>query len=213
LLDQTLKPERIFLCVPAEYHRKFSGFAEVPSSLSRYGERLAIVRCRKDHGPGTKLVGALDFVPRHANSLLVLADDDVVYQNYMLEVFADTYLMHRAAGSFYVRRYKGIDVGYGSNGFAIPTTCLDGVRSFYRKIQNNQHVLLVDDLWISFYLHLCGIPIMNLANYTRGRGHIYRVYNDAHPLSRERGAFSRSKCMSEARAFLASIQAADPAGN
>ena len=68
---QTSTPERIFLCVPTRYER-YSGAVEIPESLSRFGKRLQIVSCPEDYGPGTKLLGSENLVPRDPNSLLIL---------------------------------------------------------------------------------------------------------------------------------------------
>jgi len=205
LVMQTLMPERIFLCVPTRYER-YGGSVEIPESLSRFGKRLQIVSCPEDYGPGTKVLGSENLVPRDPNSLLILVDDDVVYQDYMLEVFANEFVERpHQSSSFCVSSYKGIDVGHGVDGFAIPASCLDGMKRFYQKIQKFDHVRLVDDLWISYYLRLQGVRISNLANYVRGRGVIYKVYNDSGALIRYSGEFSRRNCMKRARQSLREV--------
>lgn len=204
LLAQTLKPEKVFLCVPSTYKR-FGVAANIPESLGQYGDRLQIVRCREDYGPGTKLLGSVDLVPRQPNCLMTLVDDDVVYKDYMLEVFANAYRKQpQHSFSFHVSShwYQRDRVGYGVTGLALPATCLDGIWPFYRKIQNNEYVFFIDDLWISYFLHVSGIPLVSLAKFVRGRGRIFKIYNDADALERLRGEFSRRKCMAQGRKFL-----------
>lgn len=202
LVRQTVRPEKIFLCVPERY-RRYEAVAQIPEALSRYGDQLQIVRCAEDYGPGTKLMGAQGLVRRDSGALLVLVDDDVTYHDYMLEVFAAEFVARPLqSSSFCVARYKGVDVGHGVDGFAIPAACLAGVEDFYRRIDKLDHVRLVDDLWISYFLRLQGVGIGNLANFVRGRGLIYTVYNDADALIRTHGEFSRANCMRRARQSL-----------
>lgn len=202
LLGQTLKPERIFLCVPQIYKR-FGIAASIPQMLDRYGGSLQVVHCPQDYGPGTKLLAALPFVPRDPDCLLVLVDDDVVYKNYMLETFATAYGRDSSRGySFWVYRYRGVSVGQGVDGFAVPASCFDDVWSFYGKIQHNEYVFFVDDLWISFFLHIKGVPVSNVAGSMRERGRIYKIYNDADALCVQRPPFTSRRCMTRAGKFL-----------
>ena len=83
LLKQTKKPDKIFINVPYKYKR-FSETIEDDQIPKFNSSIIEITRC-EDCGPGTKLLGSLDKFDK--NSLLILADDDHIYEDYMIEKF------------------------------------------------------------------------------------------------------------------------------
>jgi len=151
LLRQTKKPDKIFINIPNKY-RRFDDTIE-DSQIPKFpDDRVEITRC-EDCGPGTKLLGSLDKLKK--NSLLILADDDHIYENYMIEKFY--YFYSKApnnAYSFYVHPLGNFGVGQGADGFAINTNHLEGIKIFYDKIvKDYQELFLYDDLWISYFLY------------------------------------------------------------
>ena len=151
LLRQTKKPDKIFINIPNKY-RRFDDTIE-DSQIPKFSDdRVEITRC-EDCGPGTKLLGSLDKLKK--NSLLILADDDHIYENYMIEKFY--YFYSKApnnAYSFYVHPLGNFGVGQGADGFAINTNHLEGIKIFYDKIvKDYQELFLYDDLWISYFLY------------------------------------------------------------
>ena len=151
LLKQTKKPDKIFINIPNKYKR----FDEMvnDNQIPKFSDsRVEVTRC-EDCGPGTKLLGSLDKLNK--NSLLILADDDHIYEDYMIEKFY--YFYSKApnnAYSFYVHPLGNLGVGQGADGFAINTNHLDGIEIFYDKIvKNYKELFLYDDLWISYFLY------------------------------------------------------------
>ena len=128
LLKQTRKPDKIFINIPTKYRR----FEEIIENdhIPRFDDlTVEITRC-EDFGPGTKLLGSLGKFKK--DSLVVLADDDHIYEDYMIEKF--NYFYSRApenAYSFYVHPLKNFGVGQGADGFAINSNFLKGVDRFY----------------------------------------------------------------------------------
>jgi hypothetical protein len=106
-----------------------------------------------DCGPATKLLGSLDKLEK--NSLVILFDDDHVYENYMIEKFF--YFYSKAPNnsySFYVHPLGNFGIGQGADGFAINTNFLDGIKNFYNKVvKDYKELFLHDDLWISYFLY------------------------------------------------------------
>ncbi len=151
LLKQTTKPDKIFINIPYKYER-FKEIIEENQIPKFNSEIIEITRCQ-DCGPGTKLLGSLDKMKK--NSLLILADDDHIYENYMIEKFF--YFYSKApdnAYSFYVHPLGNFGIGQGADGFAINTNNLMGVKSFYNKIvKDYRELFLYDDLWISYFLY------------------------------------------------------------
>ena len=150
LLKQTRKPDKIFINIPLKYKR-FSETIE-DSQIPKFNSSdVEITRC-EDCGPGTKLLGSLNKFEK--DSLIILVDDDHVYEDYMIEKFF--YFYSKApnnAYSFYVHPLGNFGVGQGADGFAINSNFLDGVRKFYDEVvKTNKDLFIHDDLWISFFL-------------------------------------------------------------
>ena len=151
LLNQTRKPDKIFINIPFKYKR-FSE-AIVDNQIPKFDNNVVeITRC-EDYGPGTKLLGSLNKLQK--DSLLILADDDHTYEDYMIEKFF--YFYSKApnnAYSFYVHPLGNFGVGQGADGFAINTNHLKGIRTFYDKVvKDYKELFLYDDLWISYFLN------------------------------------------------------------
>ena len=151
LLNQSKKPDKIFINIPFKYNRFNETIKddEIPKFDSSVVE---ITRC-EDYGPATKLLGSLDKLEK--NSLVILFDDDHVYENYMVEKFS--YFYSKApnnAYSFYVHPLGKFGIGQGADGFGINTNFLDGIKIFYNKVvKDYKELFLYDDLWISYFLY------------------------------------------------------------
>ena len=151
LLNQSKKPDKIFINIPFKYRRFNETIKddEIPKFDSSVVE---ITRC-EDYGPATKLLGSLDKLEK--NSLVILFDDDHVYENYMVEKFS--YFYSKApnnAYSFYVHPLGKFGIGQGADGFGINTNFLDGIKNFYNKVvKDYKELFLYDDLWISYFLY------------------------------------------------------------
>ena len=151
LLNQTQKPDKIFINIPFQYKR----FKETLSDneIPKFdNEIVEITRC-EDCGPGTKLLGSLSKLEK--NSLLILADDDHIYEDYMIEKFFYFYnKLPNNAYSFYVHPLGNFGIGQGADGFAINTNHLTGIDNFYNKVvKDYKELFLYDDLWISYFLY------------------------------------------------------------
>ena len=150
ILNQTLKPDKVFINIPLKY-RRFEEIIKDDQIPNFKDSRVEITRC-EDCGPGTKLLGSLHKMEK--DSLLVLADDDNFYENYMIEKF---YYFYKTAPenaySFYVHPLDNFPIGQGADGFAINTNSLKGIKVFYDKVvKDYKELFLYDDLWISYFL-------------------------------------------------------------
>ncbi len=161
LLKQTLKPDKIFVNIPTKFKRFKETIEE--SQIPNFNNRIVeITRC-EDYGPGTKLLGSLNKLKE--DSLVILADDDHIYKDYMIEQFHHYYLKapHNAY-SFYVHPLKNFGVGQGADGFAINTNYLSGINKFYYEVvEKNRDLFIHDDLWTSFFLfYIKKVKILSL---------------------------------------------------
>ena len=151
LLNQTQKPDKIFINIPLKYKR----FSEtiLSEQIPKFSSNIVEVTRCEDCGPGTKLLGSLNKLEK--NSLLILADDDHIYKDYMIEKFFYFYNKDsNNAYSFYVYPLENSPVGQGADGFAINTNHLEGIENFYKKIvKDYKELFLNDDVWISYFLY------------------------------------------------------------
>ena len=151
MLKQTRKPDKIFINIPKKYKR-FSETIDNEQIPKFEDNSVEISRC-EDYGPGTKLLGSLNKFEK--NSLVILVDDDHVYENYMIEKFF--YFYSKApnnAYSFYVHPLGNFGIGQGADGFAINTNHLAGIDNFYNEVvKDYKELFLYDDLWISYFLY------------------------------------------------------------
>ena len=151
LLNQTQKPDKIFINIPLKYKR----FNEIidDDQIPKFDDKIIeITRC-EDYGPGTKLLGSLNKLEK--NSLIILADDDNIYEDYMIEKFYHYYsIAPENAYSFYVHPLGNFGIGQGADGFAINTNHLKGIKKFYDiVVKDYKELFLYDDLWISYFLY------------------------------------------------------------
>ena len=150
LLNQTRKPDKIFVNIPYKYKR----FRETieDNQIPKFDDNIVEVTRCEDCGPGTKLLGSLNKLEK--NSLLILADDDHAYEDYMIEKFFYFYSKGpNNAYSFYVHPLGNFGIGQGADGFAINTNHLKGIKIFYDKVvKDYEELFLYDDLWISYFL-------------------------------------------------------------
>ena len=151
LLKQTKKPDKIFVNIP----HKFKRFNEIieETQIPKFNSSIVEVTRCEDYGPGTKLLGSLNKLEE--DSLLILADDDHTYKDYMIEKFF--YFYSKApnnAYSFFVYPLENFPVGQGADGFAINTNHLKGIKTFYQKVvKDYKELFLNDDVWISYFLY------------------------------------------------------------
>ena len=151
LLKQSIKPNKIFINIPFKYNRFSETINESQLPIFK-DDCIEITRC-EDCGPGTKLLGSIDKLKK--NSLIILADDDNIYENYMIEKFNYYYsIAPQNSYSFYVHPLGNFPIGQGADGFAINTNNLNGIKKFYDTVvKNYKELFLYDDLWISYFLY------------------------------------------------------------
>jgi len=149
--SQIKKPQKIFLNIPLKYKRYPDSKFDI-SQLEKIFENLKIIRC-KDYGPGTKLLGSLEYLMDY--DYVVLIDDDHIYNKDMLNIFNKEALKDLdKAYSFCVYNVEDCKVGQGADGFMINTDFLKEILDFFNKfVLNNKKLFLNDDLWISIYLN------------------------------------------------------------
>ena len=210
LLNQTKKPDKIFINIPNKYKR----FKEIIKNeeIPKFNDSsVQITRC-EDYGPGTKLLGSIDQINK--DSLVILADDDHIYQDYMIEKFY--YYYSKApenAYSFYVHPLKNFGVGQGADGFAINSNLLNGVEKFYNEVvKTNDDLFIHDDLWTSFFLFFVKkVKILSLQsqlkiNKNNQRSLIYTKYSQDNGLIESYGKNINEAVLNRDKIALKSLE-------
>lgn len=200
LRAQTRPPDRILVCVPARSVREGRVYT-LPGWLAAPPPGVELVRCETDSGPGTKLLGCLPHVG--ADACLIVVDDDMVYEPFLIERLADAQLRRRDASfSFHVFRFGRFRCGQGADGFSFWTPNLAGIQAFAAGALASRHLFVVDDYWISVFLQTRGIPVISLEPTLYPRGPVWTRTHADHQLSRLEGDLRRGQALREGTRFL-----------
>ena len=170
LFQQTVAPAMVVLHIPKTYTMRFGGQVVADSDRDRLKTQfpsLVIHEVEHDHGPGTKLLGLFSYPGWERgkdDTFIVLVDDDLLYHPCMLEWFEAYKEKHpdMNAASFYVYPVGFLFVGQGADGFMIRAHVLEDFLSYYDRIKDLDYVLYHDDIYLSYYLYLRGVPLYRL---------------------------------------------------
>ncbi len=179
IISQKQKPDKIFVNIPLKYKR----FKEIidNSQIEKLGTGIVEVTRCEDYGPATKLLGSLEKIKE--NSLIILVDDDHIYEDYMIEKFYEYYsYAPENAYSFYVHPLNDFGIGQGADGFAINSNHLKGIKNFYEEVvKTNHNIFIHDDLWISFFLfYLKKTKILSLRSHLKKHNNEFELIYRKH---------------------------------
>ena len=168
LLNGELVPDRILVLRSDFSEREKSGYV-VPDFLidEEYCRGIIELKATRDLGPGTKILGALEYLEE--NCYLVLADDDVSYHpRFLADIVNAQAARPDCSFSYYTYRAGGLTLGQGCDGFSFYSPNLRGIKNFAEKYVVGTTVLYHDDLWISFFLFSNGIKIKTVPTPVHG---------------------------------------------
>jgi len=180
IMKQTFLPDKIFLNIPLKYKRfpeETISELEINALQEKYKTFLQINRVTMDYGPGTKLVGTLPYINFNSDGILILIDDDVSYNNYVIENIVKQYqcdLSNKNKINCYSYCAYDIDIdqnkfpnllrhrkdpkskpiltiGQGVDCFAIPFVCLYNIEKYVSAL--NFENIVNDDIRIFLFLH------------------------------------------------------------
>ncbi|EKD94225.1 MAG: hypothetical protein ACD_26C00163G0001, partial [uncultured bacterium] len=83
ILDQTVKPDKIYLCIPKICKRVNIGYI-IPNWLNNI-PNIEIIRMEEDLGPINKLIPAWLKERHQDNTRIIIIDDDYIYPSHMIE--------------------------------------------------------------------------------------------------------------------------------
>jgi len=187
ILEQTVKPDKIFLNIPYKYKR-FPGYIVDEKYLDSIKkiENIEITRC-EDFGPATKLMGSLNKIKNY--DCVIIVDDDHKYHKLMCEIFIEEFKLKRLNYSFYLNKIFNIKMAQCADGFLVNTKYLDKIQSFYKKfVLNNNNMFYDDDLWFAIYLQLEKktkiIKLLDIFQKKTGKNVIYENQNASDSLNK-----------------------------
>jgi hypothetical protein len=208
LLAQSRPPDRIFVCVPFWSVRERREYS-LPPWLVSAPSRVALVRCGTDWGSGTKLLGCLPLIT--ADACLIVVDDDMVYEPFLVERLADAQLAQKdSAFSFHVFRMGRFPCGQGADGFSFWTPHLAGIGVFAAQVLQSHHLFVVDDLWISVFLRSRGVSVTTLGHTLPPDGRVWTRTHADGQLSGLTGDLRRARALREGMRFLFTRSALTP---
>ena len=203
LLSQTVVPEKIFISIPERSVREDCGYV-LPEWLTNNAfPRIEVVRCSRDYGPGTKLLGCLPQIARPA--CLIVVDDDLKYSPFLVERLSRAQMNRTDSSfSFFVYREGPFAIGQGADGFSFFTPNLLGIEEFASVALQSPALFVADDLWISIYLQNKGVRVRSLRSLLAPGEVAYRqTYDRPNQLRHLDGELQRHRAMSAGTRYLA----------
>lgn len=91
LLSQSLVPNKIIVTVPKQYHKFSYQSEEIESICRKYSGLVDLLYVDMDYGPATKIYGALKSLEIYPNSNVIVCDDDVVYDERLIECYLKSF--------------------------------------------------------------------------------------------------------------------------
>lgn len=128
ILDQTVQPDKIYLCIP-ELARRTQSAYPIPEWLKQI-PILEIIKTEQDFGPITKLIPTWLKEKYSKNTRIITVDDDYVYPHSLVE-------------SLVLWSEKFPEAALGLRGVLVPSSCLPS------DIMRGPHTLLRDWCTIS----------------------------------------------------------------
>ena len=174
--NQTLKPNKIFLNIPYEYHR-FPNAKILDRDIKNINYNLVEINRCEDFGPATKIMGSLEKIKKYDCAIII--DDDHIYNNKFCEIFINEFEKRNENYSYYIQKIFDINMAQCADGFLINCKYLDKIKQFYEQhVKNNNNMFMDDDLWISIYLQkIKESKIINLIDIFRKRTGKHVVYD------------------------------------
>lgn len=179
---QTRRPDRLILSLPRRSEREGRAYELPPALLALMATEpwIQVHWLDWDVGPGTKILGLLDWLRTkagkpHAGDVLMVLDDDHEYAPYALaELLSEQHT--RGPGhvvTYFAYFFRGLMVPQGADIIACqPCDGLaDALPAYHQAfVAGDRACFLVDDLWISFFLFLCGSSVTSLRELVMARG-------------------------------------------
>lgn len=182
IVAQDRRPDRLVFSLPRHSAREGRAY-ELPAELKEiFAENpwMEVNWVDKDQGPGTKLLGALQWLNAHIaggrdGDVLMVLDDDHAYLPFALGSLLEQQQRRgsRCVCSFFSYFCRGIMVPQGADIIAYPLggSFSTDLPEYHRLfVEGDSACFVVDDLWVAMYLRLCGREAVSLRDIIVGMG-------------------------------------------
>lgn len=164
LFNQTVSCEKVIINIPDQYSFRMEGKTidqkKIDHLIDSYKDfSLELNRCKEDYGPGTKLLGLLEkynITDFDQDTMIVLADDDVIYKPDVLENFQAFFNknLQLEVGSYDVYSKESVLIGQGVNLFFIKPYLLKYYQEYVNSFKIHTTIMYHDDIYLSYFMHL-----------------------------------------------------------
>ena len=163
LINQTLKPDYIYINVPKKYKR-FNEKIEKPLFLDKEEyANVHLFQMENDYGPACKFIGTLENPHVDNEDFVCITDDDVIKHKDWLSTLYNKFITLKGTSiCSFVELNLGNNIIWGYLGYIFKKNMLnlDSILEFYDQIEDE--CFLVDDHWFTGYCHYKSIPIFNI---------------------------------------------------
>ena len=163
LINQSLKPDKIYLNIPKKYKRFNEKLIE-PEFLKKEEYKIVeIFYMEKDYGPASKFIGTLLNPSVSPNDYIFITDDDVEKKDFWLKTLYDKFLaLKQTTICSFVELNLGKEIIWGYMGYVLRKKMINvnDLLDFFDKIEDD--CFLVDDHWFTGYCRHKLISIYNI---------------------------------------------------
>ena len=174
LIDQTIKPDKIFINVPKKYNRFEKTFKKPKFLEDKYFDKVEVNFMDKDYGPATKFIGSLMNDKIKDDDLLLITDDDVEKVKDWIDTLKTYHKDNRV--TCFEEKNLGKQIIWGYLGYIFKKSLFNikDVLDFYSNVKDKCY--LVDDHWFTGFCHfkkieIYNIPIMTYNDVNKGFEH------------------------------------------
>ena len=177
LINQSIKPTKIFVSLPIKYMRNFlydrNKVEEKIKYITKKYNLIEFLR-PKDYGPATKLLGLIELKKLNDDDIIIVLDDDIHYSNNLVMTYMNAFTLYDADicavdqtmmikkwnpyrinlfNEIYYNNYN--DKLYGWLSFCIKYSKLNNMMKFYDEICIKfPDIIFHDDLIFTIYYKL-----------------------------------------------------------
>ena len=175
LMDQDMRPHRIYLVVPKFSNRENKPY-QIPPEIET-NPHITILRVEKDWGPATKLIPTLLHERHRPETRIIVVDDDTTYPRKLVSTFTNSSEQYPDAAftsrgwnipesfvhknrinvvSSKIQQVTPVEIVQGASGYLVKPKFFDAQLIDYEKAP--QAAFYADDIWVSGHLASQQIP-------------------------------------------------------
>ena len=200
LLSQTHNINEILLNIPT-YSKRFKKEYSIPEFLKKTKfNKVKVIRCN-DYGPGTKLLGALEYLEDKKGYVIIVDDDRIIDKNLVKSLY-DKQInnIESIIANKGTKQELSVVIPWGAGGISIPISMLNknDIVSFFNK--HKAVCRYVDDVfWYKYFVkekqkNIIYHQKIHLNNETNGTEPLYLEKNELSRYNTDKTIGLNQKC-------------------